>query len=111
MANLFIDTDILPDGSSAFVFGSYLRSHVPRDLDLLIIYDDSSCPADDAYNRHAEFVAAVQNKVDLPVHITLLSLVEACVTQFVAMSTAIPLEQVAIEMAPLRELHGSEGEK
>lgn len=92
MENLCIDTKLLPEGSSAFVFGSYLTNTNPRDLDLLIVYDSFLCPADDAFNAHADFVAVLQKTTGIRVHLTLLSVEEENRMQFRQCANAVPIK-------------------
>ena len=87
-----IDTSLLPERSTAFVFGSYLTSAVPRDLDLLIIYDIAVCPPSDAYRVHAHFTANLREMAGVPIDLTLLTSTEADRTQFVERSNAIAIE-------------------
>lgn len=94
MENLSIDTELLPEGSSAFVFGSYISGSFPRDLDLLIIYDGSICHPNEAYRAHAPFVAVLQETVGIPVDLTLLTTSEEARGRFVECSGAVPIGQI-----------------
>ena len=53
-------TPVLPDGSSAYVFGSASRSDCYADVDLLILYDSSFCPAARTHAEHKAFVDRVE---------------------------------------------------
>ena len=94
MKNLSIDTKLLPEGSLAFVFGSCLTSTNPRDLDLLIVYDTSFCPADDAYDAHEDVVAVLQEMTGIRVHLTLLTFAEADRMQFRRCANAVPIKML-----------------
>jgi len=63
-------------------------------LDLLIVYDESTCRPDEAFRAHAPFVADLQETVGIPVDLTLLTIAEEARGQFVECSGAIPVEQV-----------------
>ena len=53
-------TTALPEGSTAFVFGSFLTVAEPSDLDVLLLYDPTTCDPRDAYRAHAAFLGAVK---------------------------------------------------
>ena len=56
-------TTVLPEGSLAFVFGSFLRSDAPSDLDVLLLYDPEICDPKEAYCAHTPFVDAASRLV------------------------------------------------
>ena len=87
-----IDTRLLPEKSTAFIFGSYLTSTVPRDIDLLIIYDRAVCPPSDAYRAHSHFLANLREIIGVPIDLTLLTSTEADRTQFIERSNAVAIE-------------------
>ena len=70
-------TTALPEGSTAFIFGSYLTAAEPADLDVLVLYDPTTCDPRHAYSAHSNFLEAVRTLVALPVDVTLLSYNEA----------------------------------
>jgi predicted nucleotidyltransferase len=64
---------VLPDGSSAYLFGSASRADRYADVDLLILYDSSLCPAARAHAEHKALVDRVAEIAGVPVHLCLLS--------------------------------------
>lgn len=85
-----IDTK-LPDGSTAFVFGSFLYRTRPSDFDLLILYDSETCPSRDAYRIHEPFLTEAWRTLGTPIDVTLLTYEEEQSIHFVESSGAIPL--------------------
>ena len=83
-------TTALPEGSVAFIFGSFLTATEPSDLDLLILYDSGRCDPRDAYHVHETFLDAVQRLVSVPIDITLLTHVEAHGCRFLKQSRCVP---------------------
>jgi hypothetical protein len=65
-----------------FVFGSAVLWHTPRDLDLLIVYNERSASATDALTARDKLAYELRN-LQLPLHICLLSADEAAQTCFV----------------------------
>jgi predicted nucleotidyltransferase len=66
-------TTSLLELSVAYVFGSFLRSATPDDIDILIVYDPRACSPIVAYERHRDFVARLQQATGIAVHLTLLT--------------------------------------
>lgn len=82
---------VLPDGSSAYLFGSASRSDRYADIDLLILYDPSLCPAARAHTAHKAVVDRVAEIAGAPVHLCLLSYSEEQASDFIARVSAQPL--------------------
>jgi hypothetical protein len=72
----------LPEGSSLYLFGSASRSDDYADIDLLILYDPSLCPASQAHHNHRALVRCVAEIGNGPVHLCLLSYHEDSVINF-----------------------------
>lgn len=87
-------TTALPEGSVAFVFGSFLKETSPSDLDMLILYDPATCDPKEAYHAHETFLDAVRRLVPVPVDITLLSHVEAHGCRFLEQMRCVPFTDV-----------------
>jgi predicted nucleotidyltransferase len=79
----------LPDGSSAFLFGSVLRREDFNDVDVLILYNPLLCPPQTAWNAHGRFVNEVQKAFGKSVHLELLTFDEERETGFVARARAV----------------------
>ena len=105
MENLSITT-ALPEGSAAFVFGSFLTAAEPSDLDVLLLYDPATCDPRDAYRAHAAFLGAVKRLVSLPVDITLLTHVEAHGCRFLELTGCVPFADVEGRLTMGREATG-----
>ena len=84
----------------AFVFGSFLRSAHPKDLDLLVIYDPSQCPPNIAYRAHAPISARLGEKMGVPVDMTLLTYREEQSSRFIAESGALPIVEALLVDLP-----------
>lgn len=82
---------MLPDGSSAYLFGSASRSDRYADIDLLILYDSSLCPAARAHAEHKAFADRVAEIAGAPVHLCVLSYREEQASGFIAQVSARPL--------------------
>lgn len=85
----------LPKGSTAYVFGSFLSSNNPRDLDILLLYDPRQCPPIDAYKSHKEFISYLQDRSGLKVDATLLTYREQKEVDFIYKSKAIEISKCA----------------
>lgn len=82
----------VPSHSAAYVFGSILSAASANDFDLLVIYDESECPANEAYVLHADLCSELQSAFALPIHLTLLTRSEAKHVRFIERTNAVPLE-------------------
>jgi predicted nucleotidyltransferase len=89
-------TSSLPEGSKAYVFGSFTRSAEPRDFDLLIVYDSKICAPSKAYKFHEEFLIQLRQQLPLRLDVTLLTQEESCSSRFIERTGAIPFERIAI---------------
>lgn len=87
-------TTALPEGSTAFVFGSFLTAAEPADLDVLVLYDQMVCDPRFAYGTHLKFVDAVRRLVPIPVDLTLLSYMEAHECRFLDETGCVPFTGV-----------------
>ena len=87
-------TTALPEGSTAFVFGSFLTAADPSDLDVLVLYDPGKCDPRDAYVAHSTFLDAVKTLVRVPVDLTLLTYMEAHGCRFLEQTGCVPFTGV-----------------
>ena len=87
-------TTALPEGSAAFVFGSFLTAADPSDLDVLLLYNPATCHPKDAYRVHTNFSRAVERLVSVPVDITLLTHMEAHGCHFLEETGCVPFTDV-----------------
>ena len=99
-------TTALPEGSTAFVFGSFLTAPEPSDLDVLLLYDPARCHPKDAYRAHANFLRAVERLVSVPVDVTLLTHMEAHGCQFLKQTGCVPFTDVEDKLAILWKSNG-----
>ena len=84
----------LPNNSRAYVFGSWLTSERPADLDVLIVYDPVHCDPSDAYSRLSPLLSDLEELTGLKVHATILTYSEQEDASFVAKAGAIALEKL-----------------
>ena len=87
-------TTALPEGSTAFIFGSFLTAAEPADLDVLVLYDPMTCDPRHAYGAHSKFLEAVSALVPIPVDLTLLSYVEAFECRFLEETHCMPFRRL-----------------
>jgi predicted nucleotidyltransferase len=87
-------TTNLPELSAAYVFGSALKSGLPNDLDVLIVYDPHTCPVSRAYDAHRTFVEMLQQAAGLTVHLTLLTIDEERDSSFIRKTGAISIRSL-----------------
>jgi len=84
----------MPEGSQAYVFGSFLTTDQPEDIDVLILYDPSVCPPEGAYSAHALFAKNLRQLSGLPVDLTLLTYEEERSSRFIQDTKAVPIRKV-----------------
>jgi predicted nucleotidyltransferase len=96
-------TTRLPAGSKAYVFGSFLRSNSPRDLDILIVYDQDICPPPQAYQKHQMFLSCLGEHLAIPIDVTLLTKEEVLSSRFIEDTGAICLENMVPDL-PVRAI-------
>ena len=87
-------TTSLPKASTAYLFGSFLNSASPNDIDVLLVYDPEVCEPALAYELHKDFVDRLQTAVGIDVHVTLLTKDEERDCHFVEDSCAVPIELI-----------------
>ena len=76
------------------VFGSFLTSDAPSDLDVLLLYDPEICDPKEAYCAHATFVDVASRLVEIPLDITLLTHMEAHGCCFIELEGCVPFRDV-----------------
>ena len=101
MTGIRSTTTALPEGSSAFIFGSFLTAAKPADLDVLVLYDPVTCDPRDAYGAHSEFLDAVNRLVRVPVDLTLLTYLEARGCRFLEDVGCLPFTSVEAKLSLL----------
>jgi len=75
-----------------YVFGSWLSSERPNDLDVLITYDSLYCSPAEVIEYSDEIAEAIEQFSGLPVDLVRLSLVEATETDFVRLEGCVAIE-------------------
>jgi predicted nucleotidyltransferase len=74
----------LPDVvGDLFIFGSVTRSSSPRDIDLLLVIDESIVSPKNAYALATHLEATLEAATSLPIHLTILTQRESLRTDFV----------------------------
>jgi predicted nucleotidyltransferase len=84
-------TSGLPSASRAYVFGSFLTTGQPQDIDILVNYDPVICPPADAYEAHTDFIDYMQESFGLRVDLTLLTYEEEQSSGFIQATGAVPI--------------------
>ena len=77
-----------------YIFGSYLHSDSPSDIDLLVVYDPLEVHPKDVAKYCKPLFAAIEQAISLKVHSTILTYSEEREAEFVERSKAVPLEEV-----------------
>jgi predicted nucleotidyltransferase len=62
-----------PESSSVYIFGSFLSSNTPSDIDILVLYDPVYCVPDRAYEAHETEIEYISSQVKLKPHVVLLT--------------------------------------
>lgn len=68
-----------------------MQSDRYADLDLLILYDPFRCPAERAHHDHRAFIDGLAERLDVPVHLCLLSYREEQAAGFNTQVSAVPI--------------------
>jgi len=80
-----------------FIFGSWLRSQAPKDLDLLYVYNERVCSPQRAIKvRHTLIDCGVRLGLP-PVHVVVLSEAESVQCRFIESEDATPVQKWADE--------------
>ena len=87
-------TTSLPKSSLAYLFGSFLNSTSPNDVDVLIVYDPQFCAPANTYELHGSFVNRLQEITGIAVHITLLTTDEERECNFINDTRAVRLDLI-----------------
>jgi hypothetical protein len=66
-------TSKLPNGAEIYVFGSSLWRQHPNDVDVLVVYDPTICPPENAHSSVAESIRSLADALGRPIHMTLLT--------------------------------------
>ncbi|EGR1911382.1 hypothetical protein VCSRO208_1457 [Vibrio cholerae] len=85
---------IKPLNTKWYIFGSYLHSDSPSDIDLLVVYDPQEVHPKDVTKHCKPLFDAIEQAISLKVHSTILTCSEERESEFVERSKALPLEKV-----------------
>ena len=66
----------LPKGVNAYIFGSFLRSDFPNDIDILFEYDAIMIPSAEVYSKIQNTIQNFEKTFDLTDHPLVLSINE-----------------------------------
>ena len=83
----------VPKKTEVFVFGSILTSNDPRDLDIVIVYENSFFIQSAIFDHCSEFVNELNELYNLKIDVTYLSRDESSQTTFIDRVKAIPLSR------------------
>lgn len=81
----------LPDNTKVYVFGSYLYSDQPNDLDILVVYDPLVIHPSKAYEEFKPMFICLEYLIGLKVDSTLLTVAELEQSEFLGITNAIEL--------------------
>lgn len=84
----------LPKGTKTYVFGSYLHSTNPSDVDILVIYNEKYCPPCNAYKTIHSIIQKLEFLLGYKVDLVLLTETEEKNTNFLKSVSYIPLEDL-----------------
>jgi hypothetical protein len=87
-------TTNLPSSSVVYLFGSFLNSSAPNDLDVLIVYDPQFCAPARAYELHGSFVNRLRKIAGIAVHTTFLTADEERECNFINDTGAVRLDLI-----------------
>lgn len=74
-----------------YIFGSFLNSMKPNDIDLIVIYDSTVYKRDSIYVYCLELINQIKQKTGLPVDVTYLSTDEEIDTRFIEIVNAVSI--------------------
>lgn len=83
-----------PHSTNWYVFGSYLHSNSPSDIDLLVVYDPSKVHPKDVTKLCAHLFSIIENSVSLKVHSTILTCTEEQESKFIERSNAVDITEL-----------------
>lgn len=84
----------VPDKIDIFIFGSYLNSENPKDVDLIVIYDSNIYTGNSIFDNCLNLINQIKEKCGLPVDVTYLSINEEIETRFLKIVNAMPINDV-----------------
>ncbi|WP_405114229.1 hypothetical protein MHH28_09430 [Paenibacillus sp. FSL K6-1217] len=84
----------VPENVDIYVFGSYIISERPNDVDLIVIYDSKIYSGKNIYNVCLSLIKEIMEYSGLPVDATYLSINEEIETHFVELVKAISINDV-----------------
>jgi predicted nucleotidyltransferase len=91
-----------------YVFGSWTRDRCARDVDLLIVYEETRSTDPEISNLRRRMQQEVWRVMRLPAHITALTVEEARETNFVTLERCITLARFSAEsILPGRPMSGA----
>lgn len=85
---------IKPLNTKWYIFGSFLHSDSPSDIDLLVVYDPLEVHPKNVTKHCKPLFAAIEQAISLKVHSTILTCSEEQESEFVERSKAVLLEDV-----------------
>ncbi|NEW06861.1 hypothetical protein GK047_12680 [Paenibacillus sp. SYP-B3998] len=83
-----------PEHIDFFIFGSYLYSVNPNDVDLIVIYDSHIYNGTNIFYECFKLINLIEETLGLPVDVTYLSIDEEIETQFVKIVEAKSINDI-----------------
>jgi len=84
----------VPKDIDIYIFGSYINSEKPNDVDLIIIYDSNIYAKNSIYDYCSNIINQIKEKSRLPIDVTFLSIKEEIEIQFVEFVEAISINDI-----------------
>lgn len=84
----------VPDNIDVFIFGSYLNSENPKDVDLIVIYDSNIYTGKSIFDNCLNLINQIKEISGLSVDVTYLSINEEIETKFLKFVNAISINDV-----------------
>jgi predicted nucleotidyltransferase len=91
--DLFTLTE-LPDGTEVYVFGSYLDTVEPEDIDILVVYDEHACHPKNAFVTYKLLLQQIENILSYKVDLTLLTKKEERSLRFKDRVKCLPIKEI-----------------
>ncbi|MCC3648144.1 nucleotidyltransferase domain-containing protein [Cytobacillus oceanisediminis] len=84
----------VPEDIDIYIFGSYLFSEYPKDVDLIVIYNSNIYNGKNIFDKCLNLIIQLETKSGLPVDVTYLSIIEENEIGFLKIVNAMPIKDV-----------------
>ncbi|PLT31511.1 nucleotidyltransferase domain-containing protein [Peribacillus deserti] len=84
----------VPEDIDIYIFGSFLISEYPKDVDLIVIYDSNIYTGKNIFDKCLNLINQIETKSGLPVDVTYLSIIEEIEIGFLKIVNAMSIKDV-----------------